>query len=179
VRRQPQGGFLIGRIHQAAGRVFAGIIRRHGIRLTPPQGRVLFPLWRDGAMPIHEIARRTGLGKSTLTSLLDRLERDGHTRRVRSADDRRVILVEPTARDARSQAVYARASAEMADIFYRGFSAAEITRFEGDLARILANLQRQSTHAAAGKTAGTSRAAAHVGGPGRGRRGHDRRAEEP
>lgn len=151
MKRQRQGGFLIGRVRQTAGRVFGRILRRHGIRLTPPQGRVLFGLWRDGAMPIAEIAGRTGLGKSTLTGLLDRLERDGYLRRVRSTADRRVILIEPTASDARSQAAFIRASQEMTEIFYDGFTGAEIDRFEADLARILTNLRRAEVSRSAGR----------------------------
>ena len=143
MKHQRRGGFLVGQIHQASGRAFARILRRNGIRLSPPQGRVLFGLWQDGAMSIADIAKRTGFGKSTLTGILDRLERDGHVRRVRSATDRRVILVEPTAQDTRSQAVYVRASEEMAPLYYEGFTPAEIDRFESDLARVLENLRRR------------------------------------
>ncbi len=135
-----QGGFLLSRIHRESKRCFARLLRRHGIELTPIQGRVLFPLWREGALPIHEIGRRTGLGKSTLTGLVDRLERDGHARRLRSAEDRRVVVVEPTARDRGGQAALTQVSAEMTSIFYAGFSDAEIDRFERDLARVLDNL---------------------------------------
>ncbi len=148
MKRQRRGGFLIGRIHQTAGRVFARILRRQGVHLSPPQGRVLFVLWQEGAMPIAEIAGRTGLGKSTLTGMLDRLERDGHVRRARCTDDRRVVLIEPTARDPRSQAIFVAASEEMAAIFYEGFAAARIDRFEADLADILDNLQRHEVSAA-------------------------------
>ena len=140
MKNQPQGGFLVSRIHQAARRHFARILRTKRIRLNPRQGRIMFLLWREGPLPITEISRRTSLGKSTLTAMLDRLERDGHVRRVRSEDDRRVILIEPTARNARAQAVFIEASEEMARRFYRGFSRAEIRRFEHDLSRILDNL---------------------------------------
>jgi len=140
MKNQPQGGFLISRIHQAARGRFARILRAKGIRLNPRQGRIMFLLWREGALPISEISRRTSLGKSTLTAMLDRLERDGHARRVRSVEDRRVVLVEATARNAHDQAVFVAASEEMARHFYQGFSRAEIERFERDLARVLANL---------------------------------------
>jgi len=140
MKNQPQGGFLVSRIHQAARRRFARILRTKRIRLNPRQGRIMLLLWREGPLPITEISRRTSLGKSTLTAMLDRLERDGHVRRVRSEDDRRVILIEPTARNARAQAVFIEASEEMARRFYRGFSRAEIRRFEHDLSRILDNL---------------------------------------
>ena len=140
MKRQPQGGFLIGRIHQAGRQRFARILRAKGIRLNPQQGRILFLLWREGPLPITEIARRTSLGKSTLTAMLDRLERDGHLRRIRSGDDRRVILIEATAHSGRDQQVYAEASQAMARIFYAGFSPARIQRFERDLNLILDNL---------------------------------------
>jgi DNA-binding MarR family transcriptional regulator len=150
VKQQRQGGFLIGRIHQAARRVFAALLVRHGIRLNPQQGRVLFVLWREGALPMGEIARRTSLGKSTLTSMIDRLERDGHLRRVSSGEDGRVVLIEPTARDAASQRQYVAASREMTALFYRGFSPTEIDRFEADLARILDNLTRARSRRSGG-----------------------------
>jgi DNA-binding MarR family transcriptional regulator len=142
VRRQPQGGFLVSKIHQAGGRVFARILRRHAVALNPAQGRIMFVLWREGPMPISDLARRTSLGKSTLTSMLDRLEASGHLRRVRSATDRRVIRVEATAGDAAAQDVFAAASREMVAVFYAGFAEHEIDRFEADLARILDNLGR-------------------------------------
>jgi MarR family transcriptional regulator, organic hydroperoxide resistance regulator len=143
VRPQRQGGFLLSRIHQLSGRVFARILREHAIRLDPAEGRILFVLWREGPLPIRDIAQRTSLGKSTLTSLLDRLERAGHVRRVRSGADRRVILIEPGADDAQAQAAFAAASREMIAIFYAGFSDREIDRFEKLLERILANLARE------------------------------------
>ena len=140
MKTQPQGGFLISRIHQVARQRFARILRAKGIRLNPRQGRIMFVLWREGALPITEISRRTSLGKSSLTDMLDRLERDGHVRRTRSAEDRRVVLIEPTARNTREQAVYVEASQEMARCFYEGFSRTEIERFERDLGRLLQNL---------------------------------------
>lgn len=149
MKRQRRGGFLIGRIHQTAGRVFGHILRRRGIRLSPPQGRVMFGLWQDGAMSIAEISRRTSLGKSALTGMLDRLERDGHVRRVRSTTDRRVVLIEPTAGDERSQGLFVNASREMAAIFYGGFTGPEVDRLESDLARILDNLRRNDRRGAA------------------------------
>jgi MarR family transcriptional regulator, organic hydroperoxide resistance regulator len=140
VKKQRQGGFLISKIHQASARIFARILRENHVRLRPAQGRVMFVLWREGPMPITELCRRTSLGKSTLTGMLDRLERDGYARRVRSEEDRRVILIEAAARDAKSQRAFVKVSETMTAIFYRGFSDKRISRFEKDLAAILNNL---------------------------------------
>ena len=140
--KQRQGGFLIARIHQLGGRIFARKLRERGVELNPAQGRIIFVLWQHGRMPIQELARRTSLGKSTLTTMLDRLENSGHLRRVPSKDDRRVIYIELTVKNRQLQRVYEEASREMTVEFYRGFTAREIDAFEGYLGRVLANLEK-------------------------------------
>ncbi|HAF71191.1 MAG: Transcriptional regulator, MarR family [Acetothermia bacterium 64_32] len=110
------------------------MLKDYGVEISPAQGRVMFALWQEDRVPIHELARKTSLKKSTLTNLLDRLEEAGYLRRVRSQDDRREVLV------VRWQDTYVRVSEEMTRLFYAGFSEQEIDQFEGYLGRILANL---------------------------------------
>lgn len=141
--RLRRGGFLMSKIHQLSGRVFARKLKEHGIeQINPAQGRILFVLWQQDGIPIRELGRRTSLGKSTLTSMLDRLEQAGHLVRAPSPDDRRTILIHLTEKDRAMQATYDRVSDEMNDIYYDGFEQAEIERFETALGRILANLER-------------------------------------
>jgi len=140
MKDQRQGGFLISQIHQLGGRIFARKLRRHGIELNPAQGRIMFVLWRNDGISITELARQTSLGKSTLTSMLDRLERLGYVRRVPSLQDRRVLLIERTEKDRAFQDLYLQVSQEMVALFYDGFSATEIEAFERFLVRILDNL---------------------------------------
>jgi DNA-binding MarR family transcriptional regulator len=136
-----QGGFLIAKINQAAGRIFARMLRERGIDIHPGHGRILFVLWQHGAMPIHDLARRVSLGKSTLTNALDRLEASGDVRRVRSDTDRRSITVELTHKTAETRQVYEDVSLAMNEQFYREISDAEIDAFEATLKRILHNLE--------------------------------------
>lgn len=137
-----QGGFLIARIHQTAGRIFARMLKAENIEFNPAQGRILFVLWEQDRIPIGELARRTSLRKSTLTSMLDRLERAGHLQRIPSPHDRRQVLIERTAEDRAWEKRYLRVSKEMTMLFYRGLSKVEIERFEWTLERILENLTR-------------------------------------
>ncbi len=137
-----QGGFLIAKVHQTAGRIFARMLRERRIETNPALGRILFVLWEQGPLPIHELARRVSLGKSTLTSALDRLESQGHVVRVRSPEDRRKILIKLTARNEAMHALYEDVSREMSDVFYAGLNAGDITRFERTLQHILDNLTR-------------------------------------
>ena len=66
--------------------------------LTFPQAMVLTALGEDGAMPISALAERTGSANSTISGVVDRLEKLGLAKRIRSTRDRRVIFVEATER---------------------------------------------------------------------------------
>ena len=136
-----QGGFLIAKVHQAAGRIFARMLRQRGVEIHPAHGRILFVLWQQGPMTIQDLARRVSLGKSTLTNALDRLETSGDVMRVRSDDDRRKIVIRLTAQTKETKKLYEEVSRTMTKLFYRGFAEAEIARFEQDLGRILGNLE--------------------------------------
>ena len=100
----------------------------------------MFVLWKKDEIPISELAKKTRLGKSTLTSMLDRLEEAGHITRIRPKKDRRTILIKLTEKDKNLQKLYRKVSDEMINIFYREFSHEEIDEFEDYLKRILANL---------------------------------------
>lgn len=141
--KERSGDRLIAKIHQLTGRVFSRLLKDHGVKeINPSQGRIMFALWRCGRIPISELAKETSLGKSTLTSMLDRLESVGLIRRVRSNDDRRQIFIERTDKDRAFQDLYVGVSQGMSRILYNGFSANEIDKFESFLERIYKNLER-------------------------------------
>lgn len=140
MKTQSEGGFLIAKIHQLSGRIFARMLKEYEIEINPAQGRIMFVLWKNDEIPITELARRTSLEKSTLTSMLDRLEDAGYVARVPSPQDRRKILIKRTAKDRAWQKVYIQVSREMTELFYAGFSQAEINEFERYLKRIFDNL---------------------------------------
>ncbi len=140
--KQRRGGFLVAKIHRTGGRVFARMLLERGLEINPAQGRVLFVLWEEGPMTIHELAKRSGLVKSTLTSTLDRLEAQGQVVRIRDAEDRRKITIALTPKNRALHRLYDQVSQEMTDVFYRGFAPAEIAAFESHLERILSNLTR-------------------------------------
>lgn len=66
--------------------------------LTLPQMLVLTALSEEGAMPISRLARYIGSANSTVSGIVDRLEKVGLVERVRSEEDRRVIYVGLTAK---------------------------------------------------------------------------------
>ncbi|MCQ2442278.1 MAG: MarR family transcriptional regulator [Oscillospiraceae bacterium] len=66
------------------------------LNLTFPQTLVLTLLDSDGPMPISALAKATGSANSTISGVIDRLEKVELVRRVRSEQDRRVIYVDVT-----------------------------------------------------------------------------------
>jgi len=137
-----EGGILISQVHQLSGRVFARKLRDHGLEvINPAQGRILFALWKGDGIPIKELASRTKLQKSTLTSMLDRLEQDGLISRSPSEKDRRVILISLARDHEIIRDLFLQVSHEMIEEFYAGFSPGEIDDFEEKLKRIIRNLQ--------------------------------------
>lgn len=135
------GGFLISKIKQIQGRVFEKLLANHGIsEFNGAQGRILFVLWEKDHITISELSKKTGLAKTTLTSMLDRLEEAGHIQRIYDSSDRRAVRINLTEKALSMREKYNGVSEEMNEIFYKGFTENEILDFENYLGKILENL---------------------------------------
>ena len=66
------------------------------LNLTFPQALTMNVLGNEGPMPISKLAEKTGSANSTISGVVDRLERLGLARRIRSNADHRIITVEAT-----------------------------------------------------------------------------------
>lgn len=142
--RATNGGFLISQVKQVQGRVFDAMLQEAGIEeFNGAQGRILYILWQEDNLPIVELSRRTGLAKTTLTGMLDRMEEKGFLERRFDKKDRRQvrIILSDNARELNDK--YNRVSHAMNERFYRGFTDSEIEQFEETLERILRNLTQE------------------------------------
>lgn len=92
--KQLLGSYL--RVTQHMSRQFRSYFSQ--LDLTFPQALVLTVLGEEGAMPISQLARQTGSANSTVSGIVDRLEKLKLVERVRSEEDRRVIYVALTDR---------------------------------------------------------------------------------
>ena len=66
--------------------------------LTPPQYFVFNALWMGDGISIGELGERVFLDSSTLTGVIDRMEKSGYVERRPNPDDRRSVLVFLTAK---------------------------------------------------------------------------------
>jgi len=114
--------------------------RLEGVR--PAYLGVLLTLWREDGLSAVELARRAGLEPSTMTGMLDRMERDKLLVRRADPDDRRaqrIHLAEAgrTVREPTLRAVDRTLARVLA-----GIPEADLLRMKEMLRRILANTDR-------------------------------------
>ena len=138
-----KAGHTISHIRQVSNRIFERILSERKIdAFNGAQGRILYVLWQEEHISLREIADRTGLAATTLTSMIDRMEAAGLVRRLPDPDDRRKTLLALTEKARELQPDYMAVSTQMNDIFYQGFSEEEIRLCESMLERIHGNLKR-------------------------------------
>ncbi len=139
-----EGGFIISQIKQVAGRIFEKLLADAGVdAFNGAQGRILYVLWQTDNIPIVELSQKTGLAKTTLTAMLDRLEGSELVQRVFDKTDRRQIRIVLTDKARGLSSEYEQVSSQMNEVYYAGFSDSEIIAFEDTLRRILNNLNEK------------------------------------
>lgn len=61
--------------------------------ITPPQFDALQILVEEGDLTVGELSARLFLAPSTITDLIDRMEKNGHVERTRDHKDRRIVKI--------------------------------------------------------------------------------------
>ncbi len=136
------GGFLVSQVRQLSARAFEKILRESGIdAFNGAQGRILYVLWEHGQLSFSELGRLTSLAKTTLTSMVDRMEESGLVVRMPDTKDRRQIFVAVSEKAREYRKVYDQVSEQMNAVFYKDFNEKEILFFEDTLRRIMHNLE--------------------------------------
>ena len=140
------GGFLISQIRHLSGRIWEKLLKESGVDIfNGAQGRILYVLWEHGDLTITEIGKLTSLAKTTLTSMLDRMEAGGLIKRVPDKKNRRQIFIVVTDKAKEYRDKYDWLSDKMNEAFYRGFNETEVHEFEDKLRKIIKNLETEET----------------------------------
>ena len=139
------GGFLVTKIKQLGDRIFERILAEKNIdAFNGAQGRILYVLWQEDGVPIKIISEKSGLAITSLTTMLERMEKNGLIRRKTDEADKRKTLLFLTDKAKELKEAYDSVSNEMGNIYYRDFTDKEILQFEEYLNRIRVNLEEWS-----------------------------------
>ncbi|SJZ42757.1 mobile rSAM pair MarR family regulator [Treponema berlinense] len=140
-----KGGFLVTKIKQLGDRIFERILAEKNIdAFNGAQGRILYVLWQEDGVPIKIISEKSGLAITSLTTMLERMEKNGLISRKTDEADKRKTLLFLTDKAKELKEAYDSVSNEMGNIYYRDFTDKEILQFEGYLNRIRVNLEEWS-----------------------------------
>ncbi|CCY45302.1 putative uncharacterized protein [Clostridium sp. CAG:1193] len=136
------GGYLINQIQKISSRKFNELLKEKNIdEFNGSQGVILYSLWNNKELTIKEIGKITGLAKTSLTSMLDRMEEKGLIRRKDNSEDKRSIKIMLTDKAKELEKDYNDISNKMSNTFYKNFSDKEINEIENYLERIISNLE--------------------------------------
>jgi DNA-binding MarR family transcriptional regulator len=105
--------------------------------LTTAQWGPLMKLRMRGTSTVAELARWSQTDAGAMTRLLDRLEKKGLCKRVRSTEDRRVVMVELTPEGKAAMEHVPPVLADVMNAHLAGFSKAEWTDLLGYLGRMV------------------------------------------
>lgn len=92
-----KGFTIVKRLKEIMDNIKENIVHKFkGMHLTGPQGIITGILANEGEMKISDLSEKVGLSNSTVSGILDRLEKQKIIMRQRSGDDRRIVLVKVT-----------------------------------------------------------------------------------
>jgi DNA-binding MarR family transcriptional regulator len=111
-------------------------------RVNPAYLAVLLCLWEEDGLKVVDLGRRAGLETSTMTGLLDRMERDGLVKRDPDPDDRRAHLIHLTdkGREVRDPVLKV-VDRVIGDVF-AGVSEEDLDRMKNVLRQLLINARK-------------------------------------
>ena len=136
------GRFQVSKIKQLGDRIFEKILAERGIEaFNGAQGRILYVLFQGDGVPIKTVSEKCGLAITSLTTMLERMEKGGLILRKQDSVDKRKTLLFLTDKARSLEKDYIAVSEEMGDIYYQGFTADEVKAAEEYLNRIRLNLE--------------------------------------
>lgn len=102
---------------------------------------VLWCLWEQPGLKMAELARNAGLDPSTLTGLLDRMERDGFVLRAPDPEDRRALKIQLTESGAAIQRTAKNLVDKTLSMLFDGIDEQEINRTNEVLKQVMINVK--------------------------------------
>ena len=138
------GGTLISQIKQLQDRVFNRILKEEEIyEFNGQQGRILFSLWKDEKLSLIELSKRTSLAKTTLSTMIDRMRKNGLVIVEESKEDKRNLVIYLSDKTLALEDKINNATKRITDIFYKDFSEKEAKELDRLLIKIKENLKNE------------------------------------
>lgn len=128
---------LISRINDQAQKLITTELEQQGIEgIVPSHGGVLMFLYRQDGLSVTELAEAIGRTQPTVTVLVNKLEKLGYVKRVKSQADQRVTLIALTPKGRELEPVFRSVSDRLNEKLYGNISQDEGLELERLLDKI-------------------------------------------
>lgn len=125
---------FISKIREKVNRLIEAEMSQNGIEgIVTSHGDIIYALFNRSRMTMAEIANKIGRDKSTVTALVNKLEKLGYVVKERDTLDTRVVYVSLTIKGQELEPIFEAISAKILGTFYHGI----IESDKEDFARIL------------------------------------------
>lgn len=114
--------------------------------ISPAYLGVLLALWNEDSLKANELGKRAGLEPSTMTGLLDRMERDGLVKREPDPNDRRASLICLTKAGVNAEAPTTKVVSDTLDKVFHAISKKDIETTKTVLRMVLLNCGKENSH---------------------------------
>lgn len=118
---------LIANIRHKANSFITNRLKELGVQnIVPQHGSVLVQLFKqDVPVQLKEIVEKSGKAKSTITSIIQTLEKHGYVSRMNCDTDRRAFLIKLTQKGKDLKSEFDQVSSELSDYAYGDIPVAE------------------------------------------------------
>ena len=113
-------------------------------KVRPAYLCVMMSLWKEDGLKVIELGKKAGLEPSTMTGLLDRMERDGLASRTTDPKDRRVLRIYLTETGQNVRNPVLKVIDDVLEDVFAGISKEDISHTKNLLRHVLANAHEKS-----------------------------------
>ena len=110
--------------------------------IAPSHGDILYILDKKGKLHLHDITKLSLKDKSTITSVINHLEKSGYVTKARDNKDKRLVNIEATEKARKIKPALNKISEKMNAKMFEGLSAEEKTLLFNLMARISHNVDK-------------------------------------
>ncbi len=144
MKQEYEVGFLLTRTTWAMNNFVNRLLKESGLNdISVAYFAALQALWDEDGLSISDLGQRVHLEKSTMTSLIDRMEKAGLLKRVNHPTDRRAYQIYLTPRGKSIQAKIDRVAHQAYQALTRGISEKELKVSIEVCRQILQNAERE------------------------------------
>lgn len=117
---------LISEIREKSNKIIIDELKKNGIEdLAPSHGGILVQLYQHGSLCMKDIAQKINKDKSTITALVNKLEKLGYIYKVKDKDDHRITHIKATEKSREIEHIFNSVTDVLMDKVYKGFEEEE------------------------------------------------------